>query len=126
MLNWQQLQDQLPLLDNEQLSKMSQELGEPVLLRLLAVFLNDGQTQGQVLAQAYSAKDYVQMARSCHSLTAACGSYGAVRCQFLSEKLEQSAKQLDEALINQQFTAWQMALSETLALVKERLHQANS
>lgn len=123
MLNWQSLQYQLPLMDDEQISRMTQELTKPVMARLLALFLEDGQTQGEALSQAFIEQNAQQMARLCHSLTSACGSYGALRCQYLSEKLEQTCKQGDAALIAAQYTAWQAALDETLLLVASYLNE---
>lgn len=119
MLNWQTLQAQLPLMDDEQVASMTQELSAPVMARLLALFLDDGQVQGAALHQAFVEQDADTMARWCHSLTSACGSYGALRCQYLSEKLEQACQQGDQALIAAQYAAWQLALAETLALVRE-------
>ncbi|MGO4998319.1 Hpt domain-containing protein [Oceanisphaera sp. W20_SRM_FM3] len=123
MLNWQSLQHQLPLLDDEQVSRMEQELSKPVMARLLALFLEDGQTQGEALRQAFIEQNAQQMALLCHSLTSACGSYGALRCQYLSEKLEQTCKQGDTALIAAQYTAWQAALDETLLLVADSINE---
>ena len=123
MLDWQSLQSQLPLLDEDQVSRMEQDLSRPVLARLLQLFLDDGQTQGEALRQAFLAQDAKQMALWCHSLTSACGSYGALRCQYLSEKLEQACKQEDGVLMAAQYAAWQQALDETLFLVSERLKE---
>lgn len=121
MLDWQALQGQLPLLDEEHLTRMEQDLSRPVMVRLLSLFLEDGQVQGEALRHAFVAQDMEQMARWCHSLTSACGSYGALRCQYLSEKLEQSCKQADSALMVAQYAAWQTALADTLLLVAEQI-----
>lgn len=121
MLNWQALQAQLPLLDEEQVSRMSQELSVTVMARLLALFLEDGRSQGEALHTAFLAKDADLMARVCHSLTSACGSYGALRCQYLSEKLEQSCRQGQSALIAEQYAVWHVALDDTLVKVAQYL-----
>lgn len=123
MLNWQTLQAQLPLLDDEQVNRMTQELSAPVMARLLALFLEDGQVQGAALHQAFVEQDTDAMARWCHSLTSACGSYGALRCQYLSEKLEQACQQGDQALMASLYAVWQLVLAETLALVSECLNK---
>lgn len=123
MHDWQSLQAQLPLLDDEHLSRMAHQLGEPVLIRLLRLFVSDGQSQGQALAHAFLEQDMAQMARCCHSLSSACGSYGALRCQFLSEKLELSCKQHNKVLIALQHQAWQSALAETLQLIDHRINK---
>ena len=123
MLDWHTLQSQLPLLDEDHVSRMEQELTEPVMARLLGLFVTDGQVQGAALHQAFVQQDTEQMARWCHSLTSACGSYGALRCQYLSEKLEQACKQGDSALIAAQYAAWQAALDATLLLVAKRLNE---
>ena len=126
MRDWQALQSQLPLLDDEQVSRMEQELSRSVMARLLALFLEDGQTQGEALRQAFIEQNAAQMALWCHSLTSACGSYGALRCQYLSEKLEQSCKQDDAALMAAQYAAWQAALDATLLLVTARLNETRA
>ena len=121
MLDWFALQAQLPLLDTEQLTRMERELTAPVLGRLLHLFLEDGRSQGAALSQAFGEQNYEKMARYCHSLTAACGSYAAKRCQYLSEKLEQTCKREDASVIAAQYRAWQAALDETLLAVSKRL-----
>ena len=123
MLDWHALQNQLPLLDDEQVSRMEQQLTVPVMARLLSLFVEDGQAQGRALRQAFLAQDAEQMARWCHSLTSACGSYGALRCQYLSEKLEQACKQGDSALMAAQYMAWQAALDATLLLITSHLNE---
>lgn len=121
MADWQHVQAQLPLLDDHQLQHMKKELGEPVLGRLLRLFIEDGQQLGGTLQQAFAENNPAKMASCCHSLRSACGSYGALRCQYLSEKLEQSCHQGDEANIAAQFHAWQQALAATLDEVRTRL-----
>ncbi|GGB46134.1 histidine kinase [Oceanisphaera marina] len=121
MVDWQNLQAQLPLLDEHQLQRMKDELGEQVLGRLLRLFLEDGQQLGDTLQLAFMDNNTEKMASCCHSLRSACGSYGALRCQYLSEKLEQSCHQEDEANIAPQFHAWQQALTATLDEVRTRL-----
>ena len=123
MLDWHTLQSQLPLLDDDHLSRMEQELTVPVMARLLGLFVTDGQVQGGALHHAFVEQDTEQMARWCHSLTSDCGSYGALRCQYLSEKLEQSCKQGDSELIAAQYAAWQAALDATLLRVAEYLNE---
>lgn len=123
MLDWYSLQEQLPLLDDEHVSRMEQDLSAPVVARLLGLFLEDGRTQGEALRQAFIAEDVQQMARWCHSLTSACGSYGALRCQYLSEKLEQSCQQGDADLVVAQYGAWQAALDATLQILAVRLNE---
>lgn len=121
MVDWQHLQAQLPVLDAHHLQRMETELGEPVLERLLRLFIEDGQQLGNALQQAFADNDTEKMAACCHSLRSACGSYGALRCQYLSEKLEQSCDQEDEVNIAPQFYAWQQALAATLDGIHARL-----
>ncbi|MGO1616530.1 MAG: Hpt domain-containing protein [Oceanisphaera sp.] len=121
MINWQALQAQLPVLDNYQLQRMEQELSLPVTERLLRLFLVDTQQLAERLQQAYQQDDFIDMAAQCHSLKSACGSYGALRCQYLSEKLEASCMQQDQASIRLQLHAWQNALEATLIALQQRL-----
>ncbi|WP_417614805.1 Hpt domain-containing protein [Oceanisphaera sp.] len=123
MVDWQSLQAQLPLLDGHLLQRLEKELGEQVLVRLLRLFIVDGQQLSDALQQAFNDQDLVLMASCCHSLKSACGSYGALRCQYLSEKLEQSCHQQDAVSVRLQFQAWQSALAATLVAVQERLEQ---
>ncbi|MFD1007397.1 Hpt domain-containing protein [Oceanisphaera ostreae] len=121
MIDWQTLQEKLPLLDEYHLQRMEQELGPSVFARLLRLFIEDGQQLGKTLELAFLDHSWAQMALSCHSLKSACGSYGALRCQYLSEKLEQSCNQQDEVTIGQQYKAWQSALAATLVAAQDRL-----
>ncbi|OIN13122.1 Hpt domain-containing protein [Oceanisphaera psychrotolerans] len=120
MSDWLRLQARLPLLEPHHLQRMERELGPEVLERLLRLFVQDGQQQSAALQRAFGERDYDAMARSCHSLKSACGSYGALRCQYLSEKLEQSCHERDEARVDAQMQAWQPALEETLQQLETR------
>ncbi|GAA3706016.1 Hpt domain-containing protein [Oceanisphaera sediminis] len=122
MADWQRLQARLPLLDQHQLQRMEQELGAEVLTRLLRLFVEDSRQQGEALQGAFAERDQALMARCCHSLKSACGSYGALRCQYLSEKLEQSCHEQDEEQVESRMRAWQQALAETLQQLETRLH----
>ncbi|MBO1519037.1 Hpt domain-containing protein [Oceanisphaera pacifica] len=121
MINWQVLQAQLPVLDEYQLQRMDQTLGTVVIERLLRLFIEDSQQLDDRLQQAYQQSDFMGMAAHCHSLKSACGSYGALRCQYVSEKLEESCQLQDEEVITLQISVWQTALAATLEAVKERL-----
>lgn len=123
MADWQQLQARLPLLDQSRLMRLEQELGAEVQARLLALFVEDGQQQGSALRQAFADEDYALMARYCHSLKSACGSYGALRCQFLSEKLERACRELDTDRIASMMVVWQQALAATLDEIAGRLQR---
>ncbi|GHA18218.1 Hpt domain-containing protein [Oceanisphaera arctica] len=122
MADWQRLQARLPLLDQHQLQRMEGELRAEVLTRLLRLFVEDGRTQGEALEGAFAERDYALMARCCHSLKSACGSYGALRCQYLSEKLEQSCHERDDIQVENRMRAWQQALEETLQQLETRLN----
>lgn len=61
------------------------------------------------------------MARCCHSLKSACGSYGALRCQYLGEKLEQSCRERDEVRVGEQMGVWRRTLEATLNELETRL-----
>ncbi|MDX1267801.1 MAG: Hpt domain-containing protein [Oceanisphaera sp.] len=122
MTDWQRLQARLPLLDQHQLQRMEQELGADVLTRLLRLFVEDSRQQGEALKGAFAERDYALMARCCHSLKSACGSYGALRCQYLSEKLEQSCHEQDGDQVEKRMQAWQQALEETLQQLEARLN----
>lgn len=122
MADWQRLQARLPLLDQHRLQRMEQELGAEVLTRLLRLFVEDGRQQGEALQGAFAERDHELMARCCHSLKSACGSYGAQRCQFLSEKLEQSCHEHDEEQVEQRMRAWRQALEDTLQQLEHRLN----
>ncbi|WP_375058077.1 Hpt domain-containing protein [Zobellella sp. DQSA1] len=121
MTDWLTLQARLPLLDLHQLRRLEQDLGAEVLARLLALFVEDGRQQGGILCQAFAERDYGQMADCCHSLKSACGSYGALRCHYLSEKLEQSCRERDTDKVAEQMVAWQQSLDATLNEFEARL-----
>ncbi|WP_107851694.1 Hpt domain-containing protein [Oceanimonas marisflavi] len=118
MADWQRLYRRLPLLDPARLEQLERELGSDALARLLALFAEDGVQQGESLARAFTAQDTEEMARWCHSLKSACGSYGALRCQFLAEKLEAACRRQDGDEISLLMNAWQEALADTLPQVK--------
>lgn len=122
MTDWQRLQARLPLLDQHQLQRMEQELGAEVLTRLLRLFVEDSRQQGEALQGAFTERDNALMARCCHSLKSACGSYGALRCQYLSEKLEQACHEQDNDQVENRMRAWQEALEETLQQLETRLN----
>jgi histidine phosphotransfer protein HptB len=122
MADWQRLQARLPLLEEHQLQRMERELGAEVLTRLLRLFVEDGRQQGEALQGAFAEQDYALMARCCHSLKSTCGSYGALRCQYLSEKLEQSCHEQDEEQVENRMRAWLPALEETLQQLETRLN----
>jgi HPt (histidine-containing phosphotransfer) domain-containing protein len=121
MSDWLRLQARLPLLDEHQLGRLERELGAETLLRLLALFVEDAREQERALEQAFEARDHGAMARHCHSLKSACGSYGALRCQFLGEKLELSCRERNEARVAEQMGAWRQALEATLDELAARL-----
>ncbi|MDP5291181.1 Hpt domain-containing protein [Oceanimonas sp. CHS3-5] len=121
MADWQSLHVRLPLLDPSRLAQLERDLGSEALGRLLQLFAEDGVQQGASLADAFTAHDHDAMARWCHSLKAACGSYGALRCQFLAEKLEAACRGYDVAESAALMHAWQQALQETLSCVQEEL-----
>ncbi|PSJ37508.1 Hpt domain-containing protein [Zobellella taiwanensis] len=121
MTDWQRLQQRLPLLDERRLEQLEGELGAEVLRRLLGLFIEDGRIQGEALAAAFAEQDLERMARHLHSLKSACGSYGALRCQYLGEKLEQCCRRRQREPLAELMFAWQAALADTLAQV--RLHR---
>ncbi|AEY01972.1 Hpt domain-containing protein [Oceanimonas sp. GK1] len=121
MADWQQLHGRLPLLDLSRLEQLERDLGSEALDRLLRLFAEDGVQQGASLADAFAAQDDDGMARWCHSLKSACGSYGALRCQFLAEKLEAACRRHEQVEIVPLMQAWQQALNDTLLRVEGRL-----
>ncbi|WMC11993.1 Hpt domain-containing protein [Oceanimonas pelagia] len=121
MADWQRLHGRLPLLDELRLEQLERDLGGEALERLLRLFAEDGVQQGASLAEAFAEQNEDGMARWCHSLKSACGSYGALRCQFLAEKLEAACRRHEPAEIAALMKAWQQALQETLACVQNRL-----
>lgn len=121
MNDWLRLQARLPLLDEHQIQRLERELGETTLSRLWKLFVEDGREQGGALEQAFEVRDYDAMARCCHSLKSACGSYGALRCQFLGEKLELSCRERDETRVAEQMGAWRQALEATLNELEARI-----
>ncbi|OXY82815.1 Hpt domain-containing protein [Oceanimonas doudoroffii] len=121
MADWSALQQRLPLMDKARLAQLDGELGTDTLHRLLGLFLEDGRLQGEALSRAFADGDFEQMAKSCHSLKSACGSYGALRCQFLAEKLEAGCRQQDAEATGALMVAWELALSETLSEVQAQL-----
>ncbi|MFP2768225.1 Hpt domain-containing protein [Oceanisphaera sp. KMM 10153] len=122
MADWQRLQARLPLLDQHQLQRMERELGDEVLTRLLRLFVEDSLQQKEALQGAFAERDYALIARCCHSLKSTCGSYGALRCQYLSEKLEQSCHEQDEDQVENRIRAWQQAQEDTLQQLETRLN----
>lgn len=119
MADWQTLSPRLPLLDPARLEQLVKDLGQDALSRLLALFAEDGIQQGEALEQAFNEQDVERMARWCHSLKSACGSYGALRCQFLAEKLELACRQQEAEQVSLLMTAWQQALQDTLDAVEK-------
>ncbi|MCC4265549.1 Hpt domain-containing protein [Oceanimonas baumannii] len=120
MADWQTLYPRLPLLEPARLQLLAQDLGDDALSRLLVLFAEDGIQQGEALEQAFGNDDHELMARWCHSLKSACGSYGALRCQFLAEKLETACRQQDNGDIALLMAAWQLTLADTLKAVNSR------
>lgn len=118
MSNWQRLQSALPLIDTHQMQQLEQQLGSAVVARLLGVFIQEGQQQKTLLQQAVMVGEYQAVARICHSLKSACGSYGALRCQYLSEKLEAACRQQQLDQIQVLASAWLQAWGETLVLLE--------
>lgn len=100
MTDWRSLQSRLPLLDRSRLVHLRQDLGVDVVQGLLALFIEDIRQQQQEVAQAFAARDYVRLSHCCHSLKSVCGSYGVLRCQFLSEKLEVAGRQGDSEQVS--------------------------
>ncbi|MDV2858433.1 MULTISPECIES: Hpt domain-containing protein [Oceanimonas] len=118
MADWQTLYPRLPLLDPARLEQLVKDLGQDALGRLLILFAEDGIQQGEALEQAFNEGNHEGMALWCHSLKSACGSYGALRCQFLAEKLEQACRQQQTDQVSLLMAAWQQALSDTLEAVQ--------
>ena len=117
MSNWQQVQRALPLIDTYQVQQLEQQLGAEVVARLLSLFSQEGELQGSLLQQAVMAGEYGEVARICHSLKAASGSYGALRCQYLSGKLEAACRQQQLESIEVLASAWLQAWDETLGII---------
>lgn len=117
MSNWQQVQSALPLIDAHQVQQMEQQFGAEVVARLLSLFSQEGELQSSLLQQAVMAGKYEEVAQICHSLKAASGSYGALRCQYLSEKLEVACRQQQLESIEVLASAWLQAWDETLGII---------
>ncbi|WP_116472892.1 Hpt domain-containing protein [Zobellella maritima] len=100
MTDWHNLQSRLPLLDRSRLAHLRQDLGVEVVKGLLTLFIEDIRQQRQEVAQAFADRDYVRLSHSCHSLKSVCGSYGVLRCQFLSEKLEAAGRREDSERVS--------------------------
>ncbi|GAA3531571.1 Hpt domain-containing protein [Zobellella aerophila] len=100
MTDWHSLQSRLPLLDRSRLVHLRQDLGGEVVQRLLSLFIEDIRQQRKDLVQAFADQDYVRLSHSCHSLKSVCGSYGVLRCQFLSEKLEVAGRRGDSEQVS--------------------------
>lgn len=122
MSNWQHVQRALPLIDAHQIQQMEQQLGAEVVTRLLGLFIQEGKQQRELIQQAVITAEYEQVAQLCHSLKAACGSYGALRCQYLSEKLEVACRQQQVERIEMLASAWLQAWKETLAVISNSPH----
>lgn len=117
MTDWYRLQSRLPLLDRSRLSHLRQDLGADVLKGLLVLFVEDIRQQMHKVTQTFAVQDYEQLSHSCHSLKSICGSYGALRCHFLAEKLETASRREDGA----QVSAMAPVLLQGLAALVEEM-----
>lgn len=116
-------------IDRDVFAQLGRDTDESLLPTLVQIFVEDGESSMQAMAQALANRDREGLCLLAHTLKSVCATYGAGVCQEQASRLEQACRQDDwpsiEAVIFQLQSTLPSTIAELRTLAAEVLSQSS-
>lgn len=109
-----------PLLCEDTLHQLSEDIGAELLPELFSVFIEENQPQLETLETQGLPSDLTQVQGLFHTLKSSAASYGGLRLAHLATQLDVACKQQDHQCIQALFDDFLAVYRQTLSILRQR------